>query len=161
MSLKIYERLSSISFSRPSGTDKEKEVASYLEKEIKQIGFEPLIESFEYTRKVPKKASLTAIYENGEERSFPVTGGLLSAIPVADPIVENSRERSLLEGDIPSPVDIPAGCKFASRCPYATADKKEGVPPLHDFGGGHYVQNPIRKVKRQTLIFSIHPTDQE
>ncbi len=69
----------------------------------------------------------------------PYTKGLLSAIPVADPLVENSRKRSLLEGDVPSPVDIPTGCKFASRCPYATSDKKEGVPPLHDFGGGHYV----------------------
>jgi len=69
----------------------------------------------------------------------PYTRGLLSAIPVADPLVESARQRSFLDGDIPSPVDIPAGCKFASRCPYATADKKEGVPPLHDFGGGHYV----------------------
>lgn len=74
MSLKIYERLSAISFSRPSGTDKEKEVAAFLEKEIKKIGFEPEVETFEYTRKVPKKATLTAIYENGEERSFSVTG---------------------------------------------------------------------------------------
>ena len=69
----------------------------------------------------------------------PYTRGLLSAIPVADPLVESARQRSFLDGDIPSPVDIPTGCKFASRCPYATADKKEGVPPLHDFGGGHYV----------------------
>ena len=74
MALKIYDRLSAISFSRPSGTDKEKEVASYLENEIRQIGFEPIVESFEYTRKVPRKASLTAIYEDGVERSFPVTG---------------------------------------------------------------------------------------
>ena len=74
MSLKIYERLSAISFSRPSGTDKEKEVAAFLEKEIRKIGFEPEVETFEYTRKVPKKATLTAIYENGEERSFSVTG---------------------------------------------------------------------------------------
>ena len=69
----------------------------------------------------------------------PYTRGLLSAIPVADPLVESARQRSFLDGDIPSPVDIPTGCKFASRCPYATADKREGVPPLHDFGGGHYV----------------------
>ena len=40
---------------------------------------------------------------------------------------------------MPSPIDIPTGCKFAGRCPYATADKKDGVPKLEDVGGGHFL----------------------
>ena len=69
----------------------------------------------------------------------PYTQGLLEAIPVPDPHVENSRDRKLLTGDVPSPVDIPTGCKFAGRCPFATRDKKDGVPQLEDMGGGHMV----------------------
>ena len=69
----------------------------------------------------------------------PYTKGLISAIPVPDPHAENSREKKLLTGDVPSPVDLPAGCRFAGRCPFATKDKRDGVPKLENMGGGHMV----------------------
>ena len=80
----------------------------------------------------------------------PYTQGLLEAIPTPDPHVENGRKRKLLTGDVPSPVDIPAGCKFADRCPYATRDKKEGVPQLQDMGGGHMVACFCAETLRRT-----------
>ncbi len=64
----------------------------------------------------------------------PYTRGLLSAIPIPDPHAEQSRVRKLLEGDVPSPIDIPVGCKFAGRCPYANTKKEEGVPRLTEIG---------------------------
>ena len=69
----------------------------------------------------------------------PYTRGLLSAIPVPDPHAEQAKVRKLLEGDVPSPIDLPAGCKFAGRCPYANQKKEEGVPKLTEIGGGHQV----------------------
>ena len=80
----------------------------------------------------------------------PYTQGLLEAIPTPDPHVENSRKRKLLTGDVPSPVDIPAGCKFADRCPYATRDKKDGVPQLQDMGSGHMVACFCAETLRRT-----------
>ena len=74
MPKKIYERLSTLSFSRPSGTEFEKKAADYLLSEIEKIGFSPEVEEFTYTRKIPVDAELFAISQNGEEISFPVTG---------------------------------------------------------------------------------------
>ena len=74
MSNRIYERLSKLSFSRPSGTEFEKKAAVYLLDEIKKIGFSPEVEEFTYTRKVPVEAVLFAIDAEGKEISFPVTG---------------------------------------------------------------------------------------
>lgn len=71
---RIYERLSKLSFSRPSGTEFEKKAAEYLLDEIKKIGFSPEVEEFTYSRKVPAEAALFAIDEEGKEISFPVTG---------------------------------------------------------------------------------------
>lgn len=66
----------------------------------------------------------------------PYTQALLSAIPIPDP---SKRERKviLLEGDIPSPISIPQGCRFHTRCPKVIPECKETVPPLADFGNGH------------------------
>lgn len=69
----------------------------------------------------------------------PYTQALLSAIPTPDPHVENERERIVLEGDVPSPVDAPAGCKFATRCKYATEECRKGIPQLQELGNGHQV----------------------
>lgn len=69
----------------------------------------------------------------------PYTRGLLSAIPVPDPHAEQAKERKLLDEEIPSPIDLPPGCKFAGRCPYANNKKEEGVPKLQDIGGDHQV----------------------
>lgn len=67
----------------------------------------------------------------------PYTKALLSAVPIPDPTVK--RERIVLSGDIPSPADPPPGCKFHTRCPYATDVCREQRPVLRDLGGGHQV----------------------
>ena len=67
----------------------------------------------------------------------PYTEALLSAIPVVDE--EDKRERILLEGDIPSPVNPPSGCKFHTRCRYCQQKCKEEVPEWTDVGNNHYV----------------------
>ena len=74
MANKIYERLSRLSFTRPSGTKEEKKAAELLAGEIREIGYEPGFEEFSYTRKIPVEASFTAILEDGSEVAFPVTG---------------------------------------------------------------------------------------
>lgn len=67
----------------------------------------------------------------------PYTEALLSAIPVVDE--EDKRERILLEGDIPSPVNPPSGCKFHTRCRYCQQKCKEEVPQWTNVGNDHYV----------------------
>lgn len=69
----------------------------------------------------------------------PYTQALLSAIPVPDPDETASKERIVLEGEIPSPINPPSGCRFRNRCRYATAKCAEVVPELKDLGGGHQV----------------------
>ena len=69
----------------------------------------------------------------------PYTKALLSAVPIADPIQARNRKRILLEGEVPSPVDPPKGCKFSSRCRYCTRRCREEVPELREIETGHYV----------------------
>lgn len=67
----------------------------------------------------------------------PYTQSLLSAIPVPDPDKSDARQRIMLEGEIPSPVNPPSGCKFHTRCRHAKEDCKEVIPELRDMGNGH------------------------
>ncbi|KUK41670.1 MAG: Oligopeptide/dipeptide ABC transporter, ATPase subunit [Clostridia bacterium 62_21] len=69
----------------------------------------------------------------------PYTRALLSAVPIPDPDVERSRRRIILTGDVPSPINTPPGCVFASRCPEAQAVCREEAPALRDAGTGHLV----------------------
>jgi len=68
---------------------------------------------------------------------MPYTEALLSAVPVPDPDLARQRKRIVLEGDVPSPINPPAGCRFHPRCRYATQVCSEVEPPLTDYGNGH------------------------
>jgi peptide/nickel transport system ATP-binding protein len=69
----------------------------------------------------------------------PYTKALLSAVPVPDPYVEEKRERIILTGEVPSPLNPPPGCTFHHRCFMATPECSKEVPVLRDIGGGHEV----------------------
>lgn len=86
--------------------------------------------------------SLVEIAESNELYTHPVhpyTTALLSAIPVPDPDEAAQRKRIVLEGDVPSPIDPPPGCRFKGRCRYAKPVCREAAPELKDIGGGHFV----------------------
>ena len=88
--------------------------------------------------------SIVEITSSGELYSHPLhpyTKALLSAIPIPDPEIEIQREatRIRLEGEVPSPINPPPGCKFAGRCQYATERCRQETPVLRDMGGGHHV----------------------
>ncbi len=67
----------------------------------------------------------------------PYSEALLSAVPIPDPDLSDRRERIVLEGDVPSPINPPTGCRFHPRCRYATSVCSEDEPLLRDHGGGH------------------------
>ena len=69
----------------------------------------------------------------------PYTLSLLSAIPIPDPETARKSKRIILEGDVPSPLHMPTGCPFRTRCKYATDKCAEQMPPLTDRGNGHLV----------------------
>ena len=77
-----------------------------------------------------------ALYNNP---LHPYTRALLSAVPIADPFVEETRERILLKGEVPSPLNPPSGCTFHPRCPEAVADCSKEIPQLVDVGNRHEV----------------------
>jgi oligopeptide transport system ATP-binding protein len=68
---------------------------------------------------------------------MPYAEALLSAVPIPDPDLAERRERIVLEGDVPSPINPPSGCRFHPRCRYATDVCKQLEPPLVDYGNGH------------------------
>ncbi len=69
----------------------------------------------------------------------PYTVSLLSAVPVPDPDIARTRQRIVLEGDVPSPLNMPSGCPFRTRCRYATEQCAAECPQLTDRGNGHMV----------------------
>jgi oligopeptide/dipeptide ABC transporter ATP-binding protein len=70
----------------------------------------------------------------------PYTRALLSAVPVPDPDFENERQRTVLQGDLPSPVDPPSGCRFRTRCPQAVEAAADEEPEWRDIGNGHWIR---------------------
>lgn len=86
--------------------------------------------------------SIVELAESEELYSHPLhpyTEALMSAIPIADPKVEDTRERIMLEGDVPSPINTPPGCKFQGRCPKATEQCRCELPVLKEVRPGHFV----------------------
>jgi oligopeptide transport system ATP-binding protein len=81
---------------------------------------------------------LAESYELNKNPIHPYTKTLLSAVPVPDPEVSRSRQRIVLEGDIPSPMNPPSGCRFHTRCPYATEQCKLAVPEFKEHAPGHW-----------------------
>ena len=68
----------------------------------------------------------------------PYTQTLLSAVPVPDPKLSRTRKRIILEGDVPSPMNPPSGCRFHTRCPYATEKCKVEAPVFREHEPGHW-----------------------
>jgi oligopeptide transport system ATP-binding protein len=102
-----------------------------------------------YLGHIVEVAERLELYENP---LHPYTQALLSAVPIPDPSVEAARERTVLQGDVPSPIRPPEGCVFHTRCPIAIdlchqpdvlrtheAGSPEGFPGLRDVGNGHQV----------------------
>jgi len=87
-----------------------------------------------YLGRLVELASSEEIYSSPEH---PYTQSLFSAIPIPDP--ERKREHIILQGDVPSPIDPPSGCRFHTRCPYAKPECSQSEPEFRDIGGGHYV----------------------
>ncbi|MDO4572219.1 MAG: ABC transporter ATP-binding protein [Clostridia bacterium] len=87
-----------------------------------------------YLGKLVEVASSDEIFRH---RAHPYTAALMSAIPVPDP--DYCRRRVILEGEVPSPMNPPQGCRFHPRCAYARAICKQEEPAFRDVGGGHHV----------------------
>jgi oligopeptide transport system ATP-binding protein len=89
-----------------------------------------------YLGKMVEVASSPRLNENP---LHPYTQSLLSAIPIPDPDLQKSRERILLKGEIPSPLNPPSGCPFRTRCPAAMPQCAETMPPFKEVEPDHFV----------------------
>ena len=67
----------------------------------------------------------------------PYSNALLSAVPIPDPKLNAARERLVLEGDVPSPIDPPPGCHFHTRCPWMTDECRTDDPELRELQPAH------------------------
>jgi oligopeptide transport system ATP-binding protein len=89
-----------------------------------------------YLGHIVEVADRNELYDNP---LHPYTRALLSAVPIPDPIVEAERERIILTGDVPSPMNPPPGCVFHTRCPVMIDECQEETPELREVSPGHWV----------------------
>ena len=89
-----------------------------------------------YLGKIVECGESDGVYDNP---LHPYTQALLDSIPIADPRRALSLEKAGIEGDIPSPLNIPSGCRFHTRCPYATPQCSQEEPPFEERKPGHFV----------------------
>ena len=88
-----------------------------------------------YLGKIMEITSSDRLYD---EPQHPYTISLLSAVPIPDPVIDRTRERIILKGDVPSPMNPPSGCPFHTRCPHAEEICKREVPELKSTGPNHW-----------------------
>jgi len=87
-----------------------------------------------YLGQIVEEASSDEIYQNP---THPYTRALISAIPAPSPT--SSRDRVILEGDVPSPINPPSGCRFHTRCTYSKPDCQREIPKMEEVEGNHHV----------------------
>lgn len=85
-----------------------------------------------------KLVEIADSYELTSQPAHPYTKSLISAIPIPDPQTSRKKKRIVLEGDVPSPLNPPSGCRFRTRCPYATEICAKEEPKLRQIGNGHF-----------------------
>ncbi len=88
-----------------------------------------------YLGKLVELTDSADLYENP---LHPYTQSLLSAIPIPDPKTSREKKRIILQGDVPSPLNPPSGCRFRTRCPYSTSICAKQEPELKEYGKNHF-----------------------
>jgi oligopeptide transport system ATP-binding protein len=99
-----------------------------------------------YLGKMVELAGSDELYDNP---NHPYTQALLSAIPVPDPDVTKATKRIVLEGDVPSPINPPSGCRFRTRCSYAMEICKEQEPAFIEISPNHFSACHLNTMKSQ------------
>ena len=94
-----------------------------------------------YLGRIVEQAPRRALFANPQH---PYTEALLSAVPVPDPDPATRRERIILPGDVPSPINPPSGCRFHTRCPYVFDRCRTESPELKEMAAGHHVACHLR-----------------
>lgn len=89
-----------------------------------------------YLGRLVEVAPSDELYENP---LHPYTQALLSSMPIPDPKLAAQTKRVILSGELPSPLDVPEGCRFHTRCPQACEGCKAEIPPLREVSPGHFV----------------------
>jgi oligopeptide/dipeptide ABC transporter ATP-binding protein len=95
-----------------------------------------------YLGRIVELADRRALFSSPQH---PYTEALLSAVPVPDPGAR--RQRVILQGEVPSPINPPTGCHFHTRCPYAEARCRTETPPLRELSAGHFAACHLRPGK--------------